>query len=159
MSSKSKKEITMQPIGWIESERKSIEDDNWGNVISTIKLDSLFLAEDATKGLEEFSHLVVVFYMHKVSEEKIQTGARHPRNQKDWPKVGIFAQRAKGRPNRIGVSTCPIIKVDGLNITVQGLDAIDQTPVLDLKPYFTEFSPKEKNKQPLWSSELMKNYF
>ena len=73
--------------------------------------------------------------------------------------MGIFAQRAKGRPNRIGVSVCRLIRVDGLVLTVQGLDAIDGTPVVDLKPYMVEFAPRGEVRQPSWSHELMAAYW
>ena len=110
-------------------------------------------------GLNDFSHLEVVYSFHLVPESKIQTSARHPRNRKDWPKVGIFSQRGKNRPNRLGVSVCRIIKVEGTVITVQGLDAIDATPVLDLKPCMREFAPRGEVRQPEWATELMAAYY
>jgi tRNA (Thr-GGU) A37 N-methylase len=89
----------------------------------------------------------------------VQTAARHPRGNTEWPKVGIFAQRAKMRPNRIGVTTCRLLEVDGLTLRVQGLDAIDGTPVVDLKPYMREFGPRGDVRQPQWSTELMAGYW
>lgn len=85
--------------------------------------------------------------------------ARHPRGNEQWPKVGIFAQRAKSRPNRLGVSVCRLVAVEALTITVQALDAIDGTPVLDLKPYMREFGPRGEVRQPAWSHELMATYW
>ena len=73
--------------------------------------------------------------------------------------MGIFAQRAKGRPNRIGVTVCRLLAVEGLTLTVQALDAIDGTPVLDLKPYMAEFGPRGEIRQPAWSRELMAGYW
>lgn len=110
-------------------------------------------------GLQDFSHIQVVFYFHLVSPEEIQSGARHPRSRTDWPKVGIFAQRTRLRPNRLGVSTCRLLRVDGLSLTVLDLDAVDETPVIDLKPYVLEFGPKGDVRQPAWASELMSTYF
>jgi tRNA (Thr-GGU) A37 N-methylase len=97
--------------------------------------------------------------MHGVSPERIETVARHPRNNVNYPKVGIFAQRAKSRPNRIGVSRCRIINVARLEITVQALDAIDGTPVIDIKPYMEEFAPIGDVCQPEWSREIMSQYY
>ena len=77
----------------------------------------------------------------------------------DWPKIGIFAQRGKNRPNRIGVSVCRLVKVEGLKITVEELDAIDGTPVLDVKPYIREFGPRGEVRQPGWATELMTEYY
>jgi tRNA (Thr-GGU) A37 N-methylase len=73
--------------------------------------------------------------------------------------VGIFAQRAKNRPNRLGLCTCEVVSVEGRTIRVRGLDAIDGTPVLDLKPYLAEFAPRRATTQPAWSHELMAQYF
>jgi tRNA (Thr-GGU) A37 N-methylase len=94
-----------------------------------------------------------------VEDFKIETGARHPRNNKNWPKVGIFAQRGKTRPNRLGVSVVKIVKREGTRLFVEGLDAIDGTPVLDIKPVMREFLPREKVNQPHWATELMKDYW
>src|SRR3954451_15804313 len=89
---------------------------------------------EALMGLGEFSHVEVVFVFDRVPPEKVLTASRHPRGNPDWPEAGIFAQRGSGRPNRIGVTVCRLLAVDGRTVTVQALDAIDGTPVLDLKP-------------------------
>jgi len=86
-------------------------------------------------------------------------GARHPRGRTDWPRVGIFAQRAKARPNRIGVTTCELVGIDGRLVRVRGLDAIDGTPVLDLKPYMAGFAPRTTVREPDWAVELMRDYW
>lgn len=151
--------MELENIGLIRNERSSIEDDYWGNVISTINLDPNLVLPESTLGLEEFSHLEVIYYMHLVSDEKIQNGARHPRNLTHLPKVGVFAQRVKSRPNKMGLSRCKLLAVDGLELRVQGLDALDGTPVLDIKPYFQEFSPHGEVRQPDWTKEIMKDYF
>ena len=91
--------------------------------------------------------------------QKADDGARHPRNRRDWPLVGIFAQRGKNRPNRLGLTTCRIVAVDGLSVEVEGLDAIDGTPVLDIKPVMAEFLPRGAIRQPAWSRKLMAGYW
>lgn len=68
--------------------------------------------------------------------------ARPPRGRTDWPLNGIFAQRGKNRPNRLGVSRAQILMVDGLDLHVRGLDAVEGTPVLDVKPCMREFEPR-----------------
>ena len=73
--------------------------------------------------------------------------------------IGIFAQRGRGRPNRIGLSTCRLLGVDGTRVRVSGLDAIDGTPVLDIKPYMREFGPRGEVRQPHWADEIMGGYF
>jgi tRNA (Thr-GGU) A37 N-methylase len=100
-----------------------------------------------------------IYYFHLVEDARIETGSRHPRNNIDWPKVGIFSQRGKNRPNRLGATIVKILKPDGRQLHVQGLDAIDSTPVLDIKPVMQEFLPREKVHQPEWATELMKQYW
>ena len=95
----------------------------------------------------------------RVDPAGVQTRARRPRGNPEWPEVGIFAQRAKGRPNRIGVTVCRLLAVDGLTLRVQGLDAIDGSPVLDVKPYMAEVAPRGEVRQPEWSRELMAGYW
>jgi tRNA-Thr(GGU) m(6)t(6)A37 methyltransferase TsaA len=148
----------MVPIGVVRGGRVEPIDDDWGDVHSEIVLDDRF-PPDALDGLDQFSHVDVVYVFDQVDETKITVGARHPRGRSDWPRVGIFAQRAKGRPNRIGVTTCEIVEVEDRVVTVRGLDAIDGTPVLDLKPYMVEFAPRTLVRQPAWSHELMRGYW
>ena len=111
------------------------------------------------RGLAEFSHVEVVYLFHLVDPASITTDARRPRGNPEWPEVGIFAQRGKGRPNRIGVSTCQLLGVGGTSVRVRGLDAIDGTPVLDIKPYMREFGPRGEIREPAWADEIMADYF
>ncbi len=150
--------MNFSAIGTVHSSRKKIIDDNWDHETSFIKLGENFSAV-ALAGLADFSHAEILFHMHQVDVEKIETAARHPRNNKGWPLVGIFAQRGKNRPNQIGLSVCEILKVEGDCVYLKGLDAVDGTPVLDIKPWLKEFGPRGKSRQPEWSSELMKNYW
>lgn len=150
--------ISLLPIATVQSPRHAIEDDHWGKVVSTIELLHPYGA-DALDHLDDFSHAEIVFYFHQVEEEKIETGARHPRNNPDWPVVGIFAQRGKNRPNRIGVTIVKILRREGRSLYVEGLDAIDGTPVLDIKPVMQEFLPRDDIRQPTWATELMQNYW
>jgi tRNA-Thr(GGU) m(6)t(6)A37 methyltransferase TsaA len=150
-------EIT--PIGFVRGGRKEPVDDDWGKVEADIVLDGQQFPAESTAGLGDFSHLTVVYQFHLVGDDEISTGSRHPRGRTDWPKVGIFAQRGKGRPNRIGVTTCDIVNVDGLTVRVRGLDAIDGTPVLDIKPHMTGFEPRGKVREPAWVKEIMKEYW
>ncbi|MDP6832415.1 MAG: SAM-dependent methyltransferase [Alphaproteobacteria bacterium] len=151
--------IALTPIGYVRGGRVEARDDDWDREQAVIELDSGQFRADALAGLEDFSHVEVLFHFHQVAEEKIVSSARHPRGRADWPKVGIFAQRGKGRPNRLGVSVCKVIAVDGLCLTVQGLDAIDGTPVLDLKPYLSGFAPRGEIREPAWATEIMADYW
>ena len=149
--------ITMQPIGHVRGGRGEPIDDAWDAVEATIALDGSLLGPDAALGLDAFSHVEVVFHFDRARE--INTGTRHPRGRADWPKVGILAQRGKDRPNRIGVTVCRILSVDGLSLRVRGLDAIDGTPVLDIKPVMKGFLPRGDMREPDWAVELMRDYW
>lgn len=96
---------------------------------------------------------------HEVDAAKVVTGARHPRNHPAWPRVGIFAQRANNRPNRIGSTICRVLGVDGGPLRVLELDAIDGTPVVDSKPVMKEFLPRTEVTQPSRVTELMADYW
>ncbi|MEK3953709.1 MULTISPECIES: SAM-dependent methyltransferase [Psychrobacillus] len=149
---------SIKPIAFVNNTRKDILDDNWGSVISTIELEEN-INEASLKGINEFSHLEIVFLFNKVSDDKIQYEARHPRNNKDYPEVGIFAQRGKNRPNKLGVTIVELIEQKQRILIVKGLDALDGTPIIDIKPVMKEFLPKDEVSQPEWSISLMKNYW
>lgn len=150
--------INIESIGIIHSERLEPTDDHWNSVVSWIELNEEFPIE-SLEGLNSFSHIEVLYYFHKVDKNKIILSAEHPRENLEWPKVGIFAQRKKARPNLIGTTIVKLLKVDRKKIYIQSLDAIDGTPVLDIKPIFKEFLPNEEIIQPRWVNELMKNYW
>jgi len=150
---------TIRPIGQVRGGRIEPIDDDWGDVEATVALDSAQFTPQVLAGLAEFSHLEIIYLFDRVDEASVNLGARHPRGRTDWPLVGIFAQRAKARPNRLGVTVCEIVAIHGLNITVRGLDAIDGTPVIDLKPFMVEFAPRVPTRQPGWASELMAGYW
>ncbi len=148
----------MKPIAYASNQRKEVEDDQWGAIVTTITLAEE-LPDSAIASIDSFSHLEVVFYFHKVKEDKIIQGARHPRNNKDYPLTGIFAQRGKNRPNRIGLTTVELLEVEGRSMIVKGLDCIDGTPILDIKPVMEEFLPKSSLKQPDWTRDVMRKYW
>jgi len=153
------KTLSLLPIGVVHSSRKKADDDNWDAEEAHIALDSEQFTAESLQGLSDFSHVEVLFYMNQVDPAKIEKAARHPRNNADWPKVGIFAQRGKNRPNQIGTTICRVLKVDGTSLHLEGLDAIDGTPVLDIKPWVAEFAPRGSIFQPKWISELMRGYW
>jgi tRNA (adenine37-N6)-methyltransferase len=152
---------TAQPIGQVCCAITEPTDDHWGDVVSSIELDGAVLPFEATAGLTEFSHIEVLFFCHLADPAQVTSGARHPRGNPAWPAVGILAQRGRDRPNHIAVTICQLLTVDhsaGL-LTVRGLDAVDGTPVLDIKPWLAEFAPRGPVRQPTWSHELMAHYW
>jgi tRNA (adenine37-N6)-methyltransferase len=153
------KSISINPVGIVRSTRKKPADDNWDAETASIELDAKQFSNEALAGLSEFSHVEIIFHMDQVDPSKVETKARHPRNNAAWPKVGIFSQRGKNRPNQIGTTTCRILNVDGRVLHVEGLDALDGTPVLDIKPWVAEFAPRGAIFQPQWITELMQGYW
>lgn len=150
--------ITLEPIGHVVSARHDTSDDLWGDVEARIELSSDFAAE-AFSGIEDFSHVEVLFYFDRVADDHIERGARHPRGNAAWPLVGIFAQRGKNRPNKLGVSVARLVARHERHLVLRGLDAINGTPVLDIKPVMREFLPRGEIHQPAWSHELMGRYW
>ena len=150
--------IEVEPIGYVEAERVHTEDDYWGGAESCIVLSDRFLP-DALEGIDQFSHVEVIFHFDQVNPSEVVWGARHPRNNRDWPAMGIFAQRAKFRPNRIGSTICRVLRTEGVRLHVSELDAVAGTPVLDIKPVLSDFLPRGELRQPPWSREIMSNYW
>jgi len=150
--------IKLNAIAFVRNSRKEAKDDNWADVVSEIVLEDDYNAETLL-GIENFSHVEIVFYFDQVKESEINYNARHPRDNKNWPLTGIFAQRGKNRPNKIGLCIAQVIERKDRVLIVKGLDAINNSPVLDIKPVMNEFLPREKVTQPAWATELMKNYW
>jgi tRNA (adenine37-N6)-methyltransferase len=151
--------ITITPIGVVRSARAEPIDDAWGEMVSTITLDASRFTPESLAGLDQFSHIEVIFHFHQAPDQKVVTGARRPRGRADWPLAGIFAQRGKDRPNHLGLTVCRLRSVSGLTLEVEGLDAIDGTPVLDIKPYMSGFAPRGEVREPAWAREIMQQYW
>jgi tRNA (adenine37-N6)-methyltransferase len=149
--------ITVTPIGVVRGGRTEIYEDNWGGVTAKIILDPAELEPDATLGLADFSHLEVVFRFHLAVTAR--RGAFHPRGNPAWPVTGVLAGRSPLRPNHLGVSRCELLAVDGLELTVRGLDALDGSPVLDVKAYVSEMAARGEVREPGWTRELMGEYY
>ncbi len=150
--------IQLTPIAYVKNTRKEVKDDDWSSIISEIELADNIIAE-SLEGITEFSHLQVIFYMDKVLDEKAIAQYRHPRNDTTLPKLGTYAQRNKNRPNKLGLTTVELLERKPRSLIVKNLDAIDGTPVLDIKPVMLEFAPKGIIRQPAWTKVIMKNYW
>lgn len=150
-------EIKHTSVATVKNSRSSPIDDNWEEIIAEIELAS-HIPTEAFENISDFSHLEIIYFFDKVESQDIVYSG-HPRGNPDYPVVGIFGQRKKDRPNQIGLCTVELLEHKGRTITVKYLDAIDGTPVLDIKPVFREFQPKGEIRQPLWVADLMKNYW
>lgn len=150
-------DIILQPVAFVKNSRKSPIDDQWEEIISDIELVK-DIPEEAFNNISGFSHLEIIYYLDRVDPEDVVFSG-HPRGNRDYPRMGIFAQRKKDRPNAIGLCTVELLKHEGKVITVKYLDAIDGTPVIDIKPVFKEFQPTGTIRQPSWVADLMSNYW
>jgi tRNA (adenine37-N6)-methyltransferase len=151
--------FSVEPLAYVVGGRTEPTDDYWGGVRSIIRIDSTRFDPDAVAGLEDFSHLEIVFRFHLTDPTDLNLGARRARDNPNWPAVGIFGHRNMRRLNWLGVSRCRLIKIDGLDLHVEELDAVDGTPILDIKPWFQEFGPRGEIKQAAWSHEMLRDYF
>ena len=149
--------MNCNPIGRVESPVTEGVDVGWGGVISEIHIDKQYA--DGLKGIESFSHILVIFDMHQSTWSPSNDLVRRPQGRADMPYTGIFAQRAKHRPNPIGVTSVRLLGVEDGVLRVQGLDAIDGTPVLDIKPYFPQYDRVTDSHTPEWVDRLMSGYF
>ncbi len=147
-------EVRLRPIGRVSNQVVDPVDEGWGEVESDLVLDEEY--GPALQGLEAFSHLLVIFWMH---EAPPPTGLwRRPQGRADMPELGILAQRARHRPNPIGVTAVELVGVRGNRVRVRGLDAIDGTPLLDIKPYFPAYDARAA-RVPEWVDRLLSGYF
>lgn len=149
-------EIIMRPIGYVHNSVKTKKDVSWGEEVSIIELCEEYYT--GMVGLNDFSHATVIYYLDKAVYDREKHLQRRPQNREDMPLVGIFAQRGKDRPNRIGMTSVQIVEVSEKTLTVKGLDAIDGTMVLDIKPYYPVYDKKEAT-VPEWVERLMEHYF
>ena len=149
--------IPLEPIGIVRSPVTQTEvDEGWGSVVSELHLAAPLAA--GLSGLDTFSHAIVVFWMTHAFDPARDL-VRRPRGRADMPELGIFAQRGKQRPNPIGVTVVEVLSVAGDVVRVRGLDAIDGTPILDLKPYVPAFDRATSARVPEWMERLMQRYF
>jgi tRNA-Thr(GGU) m(6)t(6)A37 methyltransferase TsaA len=144
--------ICLESVAFVKTDAvcKEVRD---RNVVSRIVFREEYT--QALEGVEEFSHLFVLFWLHRMSNEDKRVMKVHPRGRSDMPLLGIFATRTPHRPNPIGLTRVKLLKVEGNVITVQGLDAFNGTPVLDIKP-FDSWDTTDNFKVPSWWKKLAK---
>jgi tRNA-Thr(GGU) m(6)t(6)A37 methyltransferase TsaA len=111
------------------------------------------------EGLADFSHALILFHMEHDPDGETPSLRRRPRGRADMPLLGVFAQRGRMRPNPVGITAVTIVRVEPARLIVRGLDAIDGTPVLDIKPYFPLFDRVDSPRAPEWVARLMRGYF
>jgi tRNA-Thr(GGU) m(6)t(6)A37 methyltransferase TsaA len=130
--------IVLKPIGFVDSGIKSRQEPgfDWSGVASQVKVDSEF--SQALEGLEEYSHIIVIYWLHQADTARVALKV-HPRGDKKLSLVGLFASRSPYRPNPIGQKVVRLLRRQDNILWVEGLDAIDATPVIDIKPYIPDY--------------------
>ena len=148
--------IELEPIGFVRNKVTDRKDVSWGDDVSSIVLEEQYVS--GLKGLEDFSHVIILYWLDQACYFPEKHLQRRPQNREDMPLVGIFSQRGKDRPNRIGMTSVEIVSVSEDALVVKGLDAVDGTPVLDIKPYYPAYDKKDAS-VPEWVDRLMEHYF
>jgi len=146
------KEMVLKPIGIVRSEVKEQMRGGWAEVTSEIVIEEHLT--ESLEGLEEFSHIIVVYWMHHIPTDERPPAKVHPRGRTDLRLVGLFATRAPHRPNSLGLSVARLQQRKGNILRVVGLDAIDGTPVLDLKPYLPRLDSPPDVRIAGWAKKL-----
>lgn len=142
-------QIKLNPIGVVKNNVKKPRFGNFANEISEIIIDKKFT--EALTGIDDYSHVIIVYWMDKVKDYVIK---HQPQGNPNVPVVGIFACRCPQRPNPIGMTTVKLIGHKGNKLKVKGLDVIDGTPVIDIKPYWPQYDKVENGKIPDWVDRL-----
>ena len=148
------KTIALKPIGTVRNGVTEIEPDSVNSLVSEIIINDEH--DEALEGIEQFSHLIIIFWMHQVSPAKRRLKKVHPRGRQDVPLRGVLATRTQYRPNPIGVKTVKLLERHGNVLKVTGLDALDGTPVLDIKPYYPGYDTVPGARVPQWIEQLRK---
>jgi tRNA-Thr(GGU) m(6)t(6)A37 methyltransferase TsaA len=138
--------MILKAIGIVRSEIKKKTKCNFQDIVSEIVVDSSLI--EALDNLDEFSHIIVIYWMHQ-SRRLAPTKVR-PMGNPENALTGVFATRSPDRPNPIGKTTVRLLQRQENILTVKGLDAIDGTPVLDIKPYIPGYDSVDNAKAPSW---------
>ena len=137
---------TLKAIGIVRNEIKQPSLRDFEKVISEIVFDSSLT--EALDDLDDFSHIIVLYWMHQAtSQPPVKV---HPQGKSELPLVGLFATRSPNRPNPVGKATVRLVERRGNILKVEGLDAIDGTPVIDIKPYLPGYDSVTNAKVPQW---------
>jgi len=144
--------IVMKPVGYVRTQAVGDQ------VKDRTRTSEIIIQPELAAGLDGiagYSHLYVLFWLHEITEEKRQTLKVNPRGRTDLPLVGVFAVRTNLRPNPIGLTVVELVKVEHNVLTVRGLDAFNNTPILDVKPY-DPWDIMKAPKVPSWWRKLEK---
>ena len=142
--------IALAQIGVVRNERGQLGTAGWDVLVSRLVLDSEYAA--ALAGLDGFSHVIVLTWLDRVAETERGAAVLSPGVAGFPAALGVFALRVPARPNPIGVSVVRLLGREGPVLSVHGLDAIDGTPLLDLKPYLPRYDSVPDASLPDWAT-------
>lgn len=143
--------IVLRPIATVKNDVKEVGKRDWAQVVSELVFDAS--SKDAMDGLEDFSHIIVLFWMHRSPAWECSMSKTHPQMRPDLPLIGVLATRSPVRPNPLGLAVVRLLERRGNVLRVEGLDAIDGTPVVDIKPYLPNDSAAQA-RVPDWVHKL-----
>ena len=142
-------EIILKPIGLAKNNEKK-HFGGWGKVVTDLVVNQDY--ESALQGLKDYSHVIVLYWMHEVKKCDL---LHVPQGKVgEVPEVGIFACRCAERPNPVGISTVKLLGIKDNVVTVEGLDVIQDTPILDIKPYTPQYDAAPTARVPQWVNKL-----
>lgn len=142
--------IRIVPLGYARNPVKKPTLPGWKDVVTEIKIDKKYAK--GLDGIEDYSHIIIVYWMDREKKCHLR---HHPQGRSDIPFVGIFACRCPQRPNRIAFSTVKLISRKGNVLKVKGLDILEGTPIIDIKPYTPQYDKVNKAEVPSWVNRLV----
>ncbi len=140
--------IEITPIGVVRSRERDVRRQDWSHVRSDVELRPELA--DALSGLDGFSHVIVVGWLDQIPAELRERRQAYPGGDERLPLLGSFALRG-ARPNPVAVTVCRLRGIEGSTLRVEGLDLVDGTPVLDVKPYIAVYDAVPDAKLPRWA--------
>jgi tRNA-Thr(GGU) m(6)t(6)A37 methyltransferase TsaA len=141
--------LVLEPIGWVRNAEHDAARQDWRGVRSRVELRPDF--EAALLGLGDYSHVIVVGWLHEIPTELRGRARAFPSGDDRFPLQGALALRGGARPNPLSVTVCRLRRIEGATLGVEDLDLIDGTPVVDVKPYIAFYDSVPKASIPKWA--------
>ncbi len=146
------KAISVKPIGRVRNSVRQMRREGWESVVSEIILEPKH--EEALEGVEDYSHLLILFWLSRLGRPDREMKKVHPKSRRDLPCVGVFATRTQYRPNPVGLTLVKLMGREKNILRVRGLDAVNGTPVIDIKPPSPHQEYPARVRLPAWYYRL-----
>ncbi|MFQ6106659.1 MAG: tRNA (N6-threonylcarbamoyladenosine(37)-N6)-methyltransferase TrmO [Thermoplasmata archaeon] len=147
------KDIVIRPIGHVRNEMKEKAPKiDYSEVVSEVVVFEDF--REGLQGIEEHSHAIIIYWLDRIPEDERKVLKVRPMGDSSLPIVGVFATRSPARPNPVGIETVEVLGRKGNILMVRGLDALDGSPVLDIKPYTKHHDSAEDVREPDWMERV-----